>query len=1337
MIDINEFDTINIGLASSKQVRSWSHGEVTKPETINYRTLKPEKDGLFCERIFGPTKDWECYCGKYKRVRYKGIVCERCGVEVTRSKVRRERMGHIDLAAPVSHIWFFKGVPSRIGYLLDMAPKDLEKVLYFAASIVTYIDEEAREKDLTKLEKEVNKYTDGLEAEKQQMVQEIQESIERRVAYYQTGKQVDFTPDDHLWAENLEAKPSRMKADDRDKAIAAVTKGLEGDIADTEAYMDSSIDRMLRTWELFTEMQVRDIVPDESLFRELRERFGSPYGFGEYFRGGMGAEAVRDLIEQVDLEDEAEKLDIEVKTAKGQKQARAVKRLKVVSAFIGSENKPTDMILEAVPVIPPELRPMVQLDGGRFATSDLNDLYRRVINRNNRLKRLLDLGAPEIIVNNEKRMLQEAVDALFDNGRRGRPVTGPGNRALKSLSDMLKGKQGRFRQNLLGKRVDYSGRSVIVSGPSLRLHQCGLPKIMALELFKPFIMARLVERKVVQNIKAAKKMVESGVPEVWDVLEEVIHEHPVLLNRAPTLHRLGIQAFEPILVEGKAIQVHPLVCHAFNADFDGDQMAVHLPLSAEAQAEARLLMLSSNNILSPATGQPLATPSQDMVLGTYYLTYGPSGEELEKLESEITAGSAKDRPKVFRSAQEAELAYEHGAVKLQDLAEYRRPGTDDHVLTTVGRIIFNETIERALADTLGDDFNAKEFIFVNESMRKKDINSVIGRLIHAHGASAIAIVLDAFKDLGFKYATRAGVTFSKNDIVVPPSKPEIIASYEDRVAEISDQYDMGLISQQERHELIVEQWTQATEEVGAAMEEHLEELNPIYMMANSGARGSFKQIRQLAGMRGLMANPKGEIIERPIKANFVEGLNVQEYFISTHGARKGLADTALRTADSGYLTRRLVDVSQDVIIREHDCKTKDDVEVELWRDGAINDNIIGRYPSQEWKTKRGRVICGKNEMITLEHAIDAEEAFADDLEAVVRLRSVLKCRAETGICQRCFGASLATGQLAEIGDAVGIIAAQSIGEPGTQLTMRTFHTGGVAGADITHGLPRIVELFEARKPKGLAVLCEQAGKVAVEETEKSRKVTITDEAGEEHPYTFPRRTRLLIEHGEKVEAGTQLNDGSLYPHDLLRIKGRTATEVYLTAEVQTVYKSQGVDINDKHIEVIVRQMMKKVRVEQKGGSELLPGQYIDLNELEELNKALKKEKKEQVTCEEVILGITKASLATDSFLSAASFQETTKVLTDAALERKTDRLLGLKENVIIGKLIPAATGLKRYRTIEIEPTEPLPAPGDLDFGRLTAEEIAALGDGDGGLGALTGEGLEAELARLSEQGIGE
>ncbi len=1334
MIDINDFDTISIGLASSKQIRSWSKGEVQKPETINYRTLKPEKDGLFCERIFGPTKDWECYCGKYKRVRYKGIVCERCGVEVTRSKVRRERMGHIDLAAPVSHIWFFKGVPSRIGYLLDMAPKDLEKVLYFAASIITWIDEDARQKDMPKLEKEVQKYLDSMTAEKNQMVQEIEESTARRIEYIESGKQTDFSPDDHLWAETLDTTPKRMKAEDRERTLKYLRTQGQSDVDDTNAYMDAAIERMEKTWELFQEMTVREIVPDESLFREFKERFGSPYGFGEYFRGGMGAEAVRDLLQQVDLDAEAEKLELEVKTAKGQKQARSVKRLKVVSAFLNSENKPEDMILEAIPVIPPDLRPMVQLDGGRFATSDLNDLYRRVINRNNRLKRLIDLGAPEIIVNNEKRMLQEAVDALFDNGRRGRPVTGPGNRPLKSLSDMLKGKQGRFRQNLLGKRVDYSGRSVIVSGPNLRLHQCGLPKIMALELFKPFIMARLVERKVVQNIKAAKKMVESGVPEVWDVLEEVIHEHPVLLNRAPTLHRLGIQAFEPILVEGKAIQVHPLVCHAFNADFDGDQMAVHLPLSAEAQAEARLLMLSANNILSPATGQPLATPSQDMVLGSFYLTYGPDDEELTKLEADIKGGKSKERPHVFRSAQEAELSYEHGMVKLQDLAEYRKPGTDDHVLTTVGRIIFNEKVERALEEVLGDEFDPKTYEFVNQSLRKKDINATIGKLISKHGASAISQVLDAFKDLGFSYATKAGITISKNDIVVPPQKQALLDQYDERVSEIRDQYDMGLISQQERHDLVVDQWTKATDEVGKAMEQNLDKLNPIYMMANSGARGSFTQIRQLAGMRGLMANPKGEIIERPVKSSFVEGLTVQEYFISTHGARKGLADTALRTADSGYLTRRLVDVSQDVIIRDEDCKTKDCIELPLWLDGKPNRVLVGRYPAGDWTTKRGRVICPKGALISDEHLVDAVEAFEGEEDVQVAVRSVLKCKAPTGVCQKCFGASLATGQLAEIGDAVGIIAAQSIGEPGTQLTMRTFHTGGVAGADITHGLPRIVELFEARKPKGLAVLAEQAGKVAVEETEKTRKIVITDEGGEEHAYSFPRRTRLFVEHGQKIEAGTQLNEGSIYPHDLLRIRGRTATEQYLVAEVQKVYKSQGVDIDDKHIELIVRQMMKKVRIEQRGDSGLLPGQYVDYNEIEELNKRLKKDKKDRAEYEEVILGITKASLATESFLSAASFQETTKVLTDAALEHKSDKLLGLKENVIIGKLIPAATGLKRYRTIEIEPVEPLPAPGEVEFGRLSAEELAALGDGDGGLAALTGEGLEAELAKLSELG---
>ncbi len=890
--------------------------------------------------------------------------------------------------------------------------------------------------------------------------------------------------------------------------IKELRKTFDAEISDTEAYIDEAIERMQEVWKIFTEMKPKDVVNDETVFRELKDRFGSPFGWGEYFRGGMGAEAVRDLLEQVDLEAECEELEQVINSSKGQKQARAVKRLKVASAFLHSENKPDWMILDCVPVIPPELRPMVQLDGGRFATSDLNDLYRRVINRNNRLKRLLDLGAPEIIVNNEKRMLQEAVDALFDNGRRGRPVTGPGNRPLKSLSDMLKGKQGRFRQNLLGKRVDYSGRSVIVSGPSLQLHQCGLPKLMALELFKPFIMAQLVERKAVQNIKAAKKMVESMIPEVWDVLEEVIHEHPVLLNRAPTLHRLGIQAFEPVLVEGKAIQVHPLVCHAFNADFDGDQMAVHVPLSAEAQAEARILMLSANNILSPAHGAPLATPTQDMVLGIYYLTYGPPAEELAKLDEELKAGKGAERrngavPKVFRSAQEAELVYENGGCKLHDYAEYRRAG-HEHFLTTVGRIIFNEKIERALADALGEDFDPERFEFVNHSLKKRDVNEMVSDLVEAYGAPAVSEVLDAFKDLGFHYATQAGITVSKNNVVSPPAKAEILERYEKLTAEIQGQYDEGYITAEERHEAVTSHWNRATDEVAKAMEDNLDELNPIFMMANSGARGSFKQIRQLAGMRGLMANPKGEIIERPIKANFMEGLSVLEYFISTHGARKGLADTALRTADSGYLTRRLVDVAQDVIVRDEDCKTKDHIEMALRKDdGSLNDNLFGRLAAKKLETKRGRELLKRNQEITLADVEEIAAAFGD-AEVTVPVRSTLKCDAESGVCRSCYGVAPATGSLVDIGDAVGIIAAQSIGEPGTQLTMRTFHTGGVAGQDITQGLPRIVELFEARKPKGLAQMAEVAGKVSVEETDKALKLAVTEPSGEETP-TASRR----------------------------------------------------------------------------------------------------------------------------------------------------------------------------------------------------------------------------------------
>jgi len=1315
MIDINNFDAIEISLASSKQIRSWSSGEVTKPETINYRTLKPEKDGLFCERIFGPTKDWECYCGKYKRVRYKGIVCERCGVEVTRSKVRRERMGHVDLAAPVSHIWFFKGVPSRIGYLLDMAPKELEKVLYFAASIVTWVDDEARAKDVDSLEKEVNKVLDGYAAEREERVLELRESLARREKYLQNGKQTNFSDEDHLWADSLDLNLSKLSDEEREKQVKELTKTFDADIADTEAYIEDAAERMRSVWELFKTMEPKQIEHDETTFRELKERFGSPYGFGEYFRGGMGAEAIRDLLQQVDLEAERVELEDQVKTGKGQKQARAVKRLKVVSAFIQSGNKPEMMVLDAVPVIPPELRPMVQLDGGRFATSDLNDLYRRVINRNNRLKRLLDLGAPEIIVNNEKRMLQEAVDALFDNGRRGRPVTGPGNRPLKSLSDMLKGKQGRFRQNLLGKRVDYSGRSVIVAGPYLKLHQCGLPKIMALELFKPFIMARLVERKSAQNIKAAKKMVDSMIGEVWDVLEEVIHEHPVLLNRAPTLHRLGIQAFEPLLVEGKAIQVHPLVCHAFNADFDGDQMAVHLPLSAEAQAEARILMLSSNNILSPAHGAPLATPTQDMILGAYYLTYGPEAEELSKIDR----ATYEPRPHVFRTAQEAELSYEGNVVKLHDIAEFRPYGREGgHVLTTIGRIIYNDRIERALAEALGDEFDASKYVFVNQSMKKRDTTRLIDMLVQSYGATTISLVLDAFKDLGFKYATQAGITISKNDVVVPPQKQEILDKYDTLVGDITSQYDDGLITQEERHEAVVEQWNAATDEVAEAMVQNLDVLNPIFMMANSGARGSFKQIRQLAGMRGLMANPKGEIIERPIKANFMEGLSVLEYFISTHGARKGLADTALRTADSGYLTRRLVDVAQDVIIREADCGTEEYIEMAVFKDGGEpNDVLVGRIAALDITTKRNRMLTEQGVEIGRAEMAEIISAFADEhekgVEVTVPVRSVLKCEAASGVCQACYGRAMATGALAQIGDAVGIVAAQSIGEPGTQLTMRTFHTGGVAGADITHGLPRVVELFEARRPKGLSKIAEQDGVATIEETDKALTVVITDEAGEEHRHAFPRRTRLFVTNGEKIKAGKQLNEGSVYPHELLAIRGRTETEVYLVNEVQEVYKSQGVDIND-----------------------YLPGQFVDRFEFAKVNDAVGQKGGEQAQFEDIILGITKASLNTDSFLSAASFQETTKVLTDAALEGKIDRLNGLKENVIIGKLIPAATGLKRYRRIEIEPAEPLPRAID-DVGLLDQDEIAAeLGLAGDGFNGGYGQEFDADLASLEKIGAG-
>jgi DNA-directed RNA polymerase subunit beta' len=1454
LIDINDFDAIRIGLASSKQIRDWSSGEVTKPETINYRTLKPERDGLFCERIFGPTKDWECYCGKYKRVRYKGIICERCGVEVTRQKVRRERMGHIDLAAPVSHIWFFKGVPSRIGYLLDIAPRELEKVLYFAASIVTQVDNEARAKDLNDLEDKVKAESERIYVDRDEQLAALEQRLQRRRDYFAKGRDKGFDEDDDFWARGLatwaeeQALPTLEEARElvgglfvelvpqittedskkirelvrnaairEDRKLApreleqvaaaaeqilaaldplrkeqeaasgskkgAISKHInrvfesllsgselheedaelvagvdaknldkarelgngllvevldqadeETDIRELtndlclrtdgkiqkedldaliqwalkvrEMYLDiesrredtreaavDSVRRLEQTWQLFRDLEPKMVVNDEQLFRELKDRFGSPYGFGVYFRGGMGAESIRDLLRDLDLDLEAATLRDTIKTSKGQKQQRAIKRLKVVNAFIKSENKPEWMILEAIPVIPPELRPMVQLDGGRFATSDLNDLYRRVINRNNRLKRLLDLGAPEIIVNNEKRMLQEAVDALFDNGRRGRAVTGPGNRPLKSLSDMLKGKQGRFRQNLLGKRVDYSGRSVIVAGPQLRLHQCGLPKLMALELFKPFIMSRLVERKSVQNIKAAKKYVDSMTPEVWDVLEEVIAEHPVLLNRAPTLHRLGIQAFEPVLVEGKAIQVHPLVCHAFNADFDGDQMAVHLPLSAEAQAEARILMLSANNILSPASGRPLATPTQDMVLGIYFLTY--SEQDLQATE----AGDLDPHPKRFDSADEVEIAVEMGGVELQAPIEFRFAG--ELHLTTGGRVLFNSAVYRALAAIVGDeDGLLDEFEFVNQTFAKSDTDRYVLALSEQFGVHTLAPVLDTIKALGFRYATSAGITISKNDIVIPPDKEKILAEYEKRVEEVHAQYDRGLITDDERHETIVNIWTEATDRVADAMQENLHKTNSVFMMANSGARGSFNQIRQLAGMRGLMANPKGEIIERPIKANFMEGLSVLEYFISTHGARKGLADTALRTADSGYLTRRLVDVSQDVIIREEDCGTGEHIELPIRTSDGLNKSVLGRILADDIHRplasgKPGKtVIAEGGAVVTVQMLNELEQELGEDFR--IPVRSVLKCRADTGVCRACYGIFPATGEIAEIGDAVGIIAAQSIGEPGTQLTMRTFHTGGVAGADITHGLPRVVEIFEARNPKGAAILAETGGRIEIEQNERGFKVAIVPtEVGPEGEladpveYQLPRRTRLLVANGQPVEPGDALNEGSRNPADLLALKGSTPTELYLVEEVQRVYKSQGVEIHDKHIELIVRQMLKKVRVESNGDTELLPGQLVDRAVLERENERVRKEKGEQASYEPLILGITKASLATESFLSAASFQETTKVLTDASIEGKVDRLLGLKENVIIGKLIPAATGLKRYRTIEIGPSEPV------------------------------------------------
>jgi DNA-directed RNA polymerase subunit beta' len=1142
MQDVNNFDAVKIGLASPEQIRGWSHGEVRKPETINYRTLKPERDGLFCERIFGPTKDWECHCGKYKRIRFKGIICDRCGVEVTRAKVRRERMGHIELAAPVCHIWYLKGVPSRVGLLLDMSPRALERVVYFAAYVV-------------------------------------------------------------------------------------VDPGT-------------------------TPLQKRQLL-SESEYREMREKYGNA------FRAGMGAEAVKELLDELDIEKLSRGLRAELRTASGQKRMKILKRLEVVEAFRKSGNHPEWMILTVVPVIPPDLRPMVQLDGGRFATSDLNDLYRRVINRNNRLKRLLDLGAPEIIVRNEKRMLQEAVDALIDNGRRGRPVTGPNNRPLKSLSDMLKGKQGRFRQNLLGKRVDYSGRSVIVVGPRLRLYQCGLPKEMALELFKPFVMKKLVDRSLSQNIKSAKRMVERARPEVWDVLEEVVREHPVLLNRAPTLHRLGIQAFEPVLIEGKAIQVHPLVCTAYNADFDGDQMAVHVPLSAAAQAEARLLMLSAYNILSPAYGKAITSPTRDIVFGCYYLT----------MEDPADQAKSDNDLKAFSSPNEVILALESGAVRLHSRVKVRFLDPEP-IITTVGRIIFNEAIP-------------EELRFINEVCDRKVLSQIVSEAYNRLGSSKTVQLLDALKDLGFRYATRSGSGIAISDIVIPEAKRRLLGEADKDIDTIDAQFRRGLITEGERYQRAIDVWTKATERITEAMLDGFEAFNPLYMMALSGARGNIQQIRQLAGMRGLMTDPSGRIIELPIKANFREGLTVLEYFISTHGQRKGLADTAIRTSESGYLTRRLVDVAQDVIIREIDCKTNEGLVMEAVRDGhdvvvPLRDRIVGRFLAEDAAAPRRKAVLEAGEEIDEEAAERIEEA---GIEQVV-VRSVLTCKSRYGVCAKCYGRNLATGKLVEIGEAVGIIAAQSIGEPGTQLTMRTFHTGGVAGFDITQGLPRVEELFEARKPKGQAIIAEAAGTVAIVEAKGQRRLVVSNKQ-DERGVPVPFGVRLRVAAGDEVEPGDQLTEGSVNPHDILRIKGLQDLQGYLVQEIQSVYRSQGVDINDKHIEIIVRQMLRRVKVEEAGDTEFLPGEMVDKFAFEEENARVMAEGGEPARARPTLLGITKASLATESFLSAASFQETARVLTDAATRGKVDPLIGLKENVIIGKLIPAGTGMARYRSLKI------------------------------------------------------
>ena len=1218
------FDAIKIGLASPEKILEWSKGEVTKPETINYRTLKPEKDGLFCEKIFGPSKDWECHCGKYKKIRYKGVVCDRCGVEVTKASVRRERMGHIALAAPVSHIWYFKGIPSRMGLILDLSPRTLEKVLYFASYIV-----------------------------------------------------LDKGESDLMYKQVL----------------------------------------------------------SEAEYQEAREKWGSA------FRVGMGAESIKELLENIDLEKEYTELTEGLKGATGQKRARIVKRLEVVEAFRESGNKPEWMIMTNIPVIPPDLRPMVQLDGGRFATSDLNDLYRRIINRNNRLRRLLELGAPDIIVRNEKRMLQEAVDALIDNGRRGRPVTGPGNRALKSLSDMLKGKSGRFRQNLLGKRVDYSGRSVIVVGPELKIYQCGLPKEMAIELFKPFVMKELVQNGTAHNIKNAKKMVERLQPEVWDVLEEVIKEHPVMLNRAPTLHRLGIQAFEPILVEGKAIKLHPLVCTAFNADFDGDQMAVHLPLSVEAQAECRFLLLSPNNLLKPSDGGPVAVPSQDMVLGIYYLTQERPG--------------AKGEGMIFKSFNEALLAYENAAVTLHSRVKVRvsKKMADGTVKTgtvesTVGRFMFNEIIPQDLGFVDREVEGNELLLEVDFHVGKKQLKQILEKVINTHGATATAEVLDHVKAMGYKLSTRAAMTVSISDMTVPPQKPEMIKNAQDTVDKITKNFKRGLITEEERYKEVVETWKATDDALTKALLDGLDKYNNIFMMAHSGARGSDKQIKQLAGMRGLMADTTGHTIELPIKSNFREGLDVLEYFMSAHGARKGMSDTALRTADSGYLTRRLVDVSQELIIHEVDCAKPGapipGMYVKAFMDGnevieSLQDRITGRYICENIVDKDGNILVKANHMVTPKRAeLICKKGVDEKGEPLtqIKIRTILTCRSHSGVCAKCYGANMATGEPVQVGEAVGIIAAQSIGEPGTQLTMRTFHSGGVAGGDITQGLPRVEELFEARKPKGLAIITEIAGTANLNDTKKKREIIVTNrETGESKAYLIPYGSRIKVADGAELEAGDELTEGSVNPHDILRIKGLRAVQDYMIQEVQRVYRLQGVEINDKHIEVIVRQMLKKIRIEESGDTEFLPGTNVDRLEFEDVNEALEAEGKEPATGEEIIMGITKASLATNSFLSAASFQETTKVLTEAAIKGKVDPLVGLKENVIIGKHIPAGTGMRKYRDIklntEMKMEDELDFEDDFDFEFGDAEEMnqeITLAEGT----EETAEDLAEETVAVSE-----